>query len=83
MPIHTHVPGASSVGGSDNPTGNFWGKSSTGKPYVDPANPAANVSMNAGTIQAAQVGGSQPHENMIPYLCINYIISIFGVFPHQ
>jgi len=29
------------------------------------------------------VGGSQPHENMQPYLCINYIISLFGVFPSQ
>jgi len=29
------------------------------------------------------VGGSQPHENMAPYLCINFIISLFGVFPSQ
>ena len=29
------------------------------------------------------VGGSQPHENMQPYLCINYIISLFGIFPSQ
>lgn len=26
-------------------------------------------------------GGSQPHENMMPYLCVNFIISLFGVFP--
>ncbi|MBV9928790.1 MAG: phage tail protein [Acidobacteria bacterium] len=29
------------------------------------------------------VGGSQPHENLQPYLCINFIISLFGVFPQQ
>jgi microcystin-dependent protein len=29
------------------------------------------------------VGGSQPHENLQPYLCINFIISLFGVFPSQ
>ena len=29
------------------------------------------------------VGGSQPHDNMMPYLCINFIISLFGVFPTQ
>jgi len=29
------------------------------------------------------VGGSQPHENMQPFLCINFIISLFGVFPTQ
>jgi microcystin-dependent protein len=29
------------------------------------------------------VGGSQPHDNLAPYLCINYIISLFGIFPSQ
>ena len=29
------------------------------------------------------VGGSQPHTNFQPYLCINYIISLFGIFPTQ
>jgi microcystin-dependent protein len=29
------------------------------------------------------VGGSQPHENMQPYLCITFIISLFGVYPSQ
>jgi microcystin-dependent protein len=29
------------------------------------------------------VGGSQPHENTQPFLCINFIISLFGVFPQQ
>ena len=28
-------------------------------------------------------GGSQPHDNMMPYLCVNFIISLFGVFPSQ
>ena len=28
-------------------------------------------------------GGSQPHDNMVPFLCINYIISLFGIFPQQ
>jgi microcystin-dependent protein len=78
IPIHTHVPGASTAGTSDDPNGNFWGASSLGKPYVAPG--GATVSMNAGTIGGPQ-GGSQPHENMIPFLCINYIISLFGIFP--
>jgi microcystin-dependent protein len=29
------------------------------------------------------VGGSQPHDNMIPFLVINFILSLFGVFPSQ
>ena len=35
--------------------------------------------MNAGAI--TPVGGSQPHTNIQPYLCINFIISLFGIFP--
>ena len=29
------------------------------------------------------VGGSQPHENFQPYLCVDFIISLFGIFPSQ
>lgn len=29
------------------------------------------------------VGGSQPHENMPPFLCVSFIISLFGVYPTQ
>ena len=75
-PIHSHTPAASNTGGSDSPANNFWGNTATGKPYS--AAPPA-VQMNAGTI--TPTGGSQPHENMIPFLCVSYIISLFGIFP--
>jgi microcystin-dependent protein len=42
---------------------------------------AADQSMNANTIGAA--GGSQPHTNIQPTLAINFIISLFGIFPTQ
>jgi microcystin-dependent protein len=29
------------------------------------------------------IGGNQPHENLMPYLCITFIVSLFGVFPTQ
>ena len=77
MPAHTHTPQASNTGGSDNPANNFWANTATGKPYS--AAPPA-VQMNAATIPGT-VGGSQPHENMIPFLCVSYIISLFGIFP--
>ena len=76
IPIHTHTPMASNTGASDNPANNFWANSPTGKPYS--AAPPT-VQMNTGTI--SPVGGSQPHENMIPFLCVTYIISLFGIFP--
>jgi microcystin-dependent protein len=42
---------------------------------------AASVPLNAGSLQPQ--GGSQPHDNMMPFLCISFIISLFGIFPHQ
>jgi microcystin-dependent protein len=37
--------------------------------------------MNAAACGSA--GGSQPHDNMIPFLVVNFIISLFGIFPSQ
>jgi microcystin-dependent protein len=45
-------------------------------PYIEDT---ANQNMAATAI--APVGGSQPHTNFQPYLCINYIISLFGIYP--
>jgi microcystin-dependent protein len=42
-------------------------------------NPLVTLSPSA----VAPVGGSQPHTNFQPYLCVNYIISLFGLFPSQ
>jgi microcystin-dependent protein len=39
------------------------------------------VQLNSASI--GPVGGSQPHDNFQPYLCIDFIISLFGVFPTQ
>src|SRR6185503_18037214 len=78
IPNHNHPPLAANAGGSDTPNNNFWGATSTGKCYS--AAPAA-VQMNPNTI--TPTGGSQPHDNMLPYLCVTYIISLFGVFPSQ
>jgi microcystin-dependent protein len=37
--------------------------------------------MNSGSL--AQSGGSQAHDNMMPFLCVNFIISLLGIFPSQ
>jgi microcystin-dependent protein len=39
----------------------------------------ASVPLNAQSLQP--VGGSQPHDNMMPFLCVSFIISLFGIFP--
>lgn len=45
------------------------------------ATPGTVVPLDAITSGAA--GGSQPHENMQPFLCVSFIISLFGIFPNQ
>lgn len=82
LPIHTHVPVATSNAGTlSNPANATWSGAGTGEQiYSTPPNPPAST-MNAQGILPA--GGSQPHENMAPYLCISFILSLFGVFPNQ
>lgn len=78
IPQHTHPAQVNSSGGnSNNPGGNFWANW-TGSQYSDQG---INASMNAGVTPS--VGGSQPHDNLMPYLAVNFIISLFGVFPSQ
>lgn len=77
IPSHTHSMLASSGSGASNsPLGNVIGEQTTINLFIED-NP--NVSLAATAI--APVGGSQPHTNMQPYLCVNFIISLFGVFP--
>jgi len=42
-----------------------------------------NPSVNLDTSAVSPVGGSQPHTNFQPYLCVDFIISLFGIFPSQ
>lgn len=78
MPAHNHLPGCSNApGNSSSPAGGIPAVNDTALAYVAAAAPPAN--MNAGAIQPT--GGSQPHENMQPFLCVSFIISLFGIFP--
>jgi microcystin-dependent protein len=80
IPIHSHPFTASNeIGQNAQPNNGFYAQVSTGQLYHEPFDPL--VSMNAGMAQPA--GGSQPHENLQPYLAITFIISLFGVFPSQ
>lgn len=53
------------------------------------ASPPSNLyiqdtpSINMGSQSISGVGGGQPHDNLPPYLCVNFIISLFGIFPSQ
>ena len=77
IPVHTHPVLASTGPGSVNsPTNNVIGVSAAVKVFIEDE-PVVN--MNAGAVGPA--GGSEPHENCQPFLGINYIISLFGIFP--
>ncbi len=78
LPTHNHLATASSVGGSDNPSGNVWGASTTGLPYEVPP---GSVTMNPGSIGMA--GSTLPHDNMHPFLAVSFIISLYGIYPTQ
>lgn len=79
IPAHSHVPVDFSAGGNQaKPDSGFWASSTPATYFGDTA---PSVVMAATCLQSS--GGSQPHDNMIPFLVINFIISLFGVFPSQ
>jgi microcystin-dependent protein len=79
IPAHNHsIAGESSVGSTNNPAGGIWASQSHLNVY---SSSFGNTAMNPGSVSTA--GGSQPHDNRSPYLALNYIISLFGIFPSQ
>jgi microcystin-dependent protein len=79
IPAHSHTLLASgNVGNQVNTTGALTSNSQGAKPYIEDA---PTLNMHAQSISS--VGGSQPHTNFQPYLCIDFIISLFGIFPSQ
>jgi len=82
IPAHTHsLNSVSAAGNQTEPTGNVWAQGSTGgnATYNAYSSGTPNSVMNPGTVAAA--GGGQPHNNLQPYLVVNFIIALVGVFP--
>ena len=80
LPIHTHAFLASQdQGATTNPPSNVVASiPGGGSAYIQDQ---AAVAMNQQSLMPQ--GGSQPHENVQPFLCISFIISLFGIFPQQ
>lgn len=77
IPSHTHAAMCSpSNQGTASPVGAYWAASPL---YTEYAPTTDGTTMNPGAIASA--GGSQPHDNMVPFLAINFIISLYGIFP--
>lgn len=76
IPAHSHVPLCNSAAGTNaSPQNDVWAALDSNV-YSDVA---PTVTMAPAALGSA--GGSQPHDNMVPFLVINFIISLFGVFP--
>jgi microcystin-dependent protein len=77
IPAHSHPLLASADPAVTlNPQSNVLSSTVTATPYFD-SNPTAPLSPQA----VSPTGGSQPHTNFQPYLCVDFIISLFGIFP--
>lgn len=81
IPNHTHTMFGTLDTGTSLTTGNNVLAATTGATVFAYGTDAPKVNMNAQSMVPA--GGSQPHENTQPFLCINFIISLFGIFPSQ
>src|SRR3954463_1915865 len=79
MPIHSHPVLASPGSGTTTvPAGNVPAASPGLRPYLPSA---PDVALAFQTVGSA--GGSQPHANLMPTGVVNYIISLFGIYPTQ
>jgi microcystin-dependent protein len=79
MPEHTHIVNASTATGDTNiPAGNLLANSNPNNLY----GPGGNfVTLRPDSV--SNVGGSQAHNNMMPYLTLSFCIALIGIFPTQ
>jgi len=79
IPAHTHaVLSNGSSGGGTSPSGSVLARNASADAYSNDTSVGFSP-LNPGVV--LPVGGSQPHSNMGSYLCLNFIISLFGIFP--
>ena len=81
MPAHTHTANGKTSGGQANPTNMVWGTSSAAKVAANFYAPLAPIPVNMNISALAPTGGNQPHNNLMPYLTLNFNIALQGVYP--
>jgi microcystin-dependent protein len=79
LPAHTHAVMASSLDGDlPSPANNLLAGTATTQLY---STAASNLTaLNSSTVVSSG-GGSQPHENMQPYLVLSFCIALVGIYP--
>lgn len=77
IPAHSHPLLASANNATTaNASGNLLAQTPSYTPYIETS---VNAQLHPSAVSG--VGGNQPHTNFQPYLCVNFIISLFGIFP--
>jgi microcystin-dependent protein len=77
IPAHLHpFLATANPGGTTNPNPNLTANSPNVPVYIQDI---TDVNMSVQAVSST--GGSQPHTNFQPYLCVDFIISLFGIFP--
>ncbi len=79
IPTHTHTLVAiDATGDADSPANAIPAAAATFSPYY-----SGNATVNMDGTMLSVAGSSQPHDNMLPFLTVSFIISLFGIFPSQ
>ena len=79
MPAHTHAATArAALADSPSPAGRAWASQPAAQSYGPPTNLAGLAPM-----AVAATGGGQPHPNLQPYLVLNFVIALVGIFPSR
>lgn len=79
MPSHSHAyNGSTAAGNLNSPAGNVLAGRASDATYIETP---ASAQMSPNSVD--NTGGSQSHTNLMPYLCVNYIIALFGIYPSR
>ena len=80
LPSHSHtVRCVKDNGNQTSPTGHVWAANTTNQYAAAAPEPTAAANANA----ISDTGGSQAHFNLMPFLCVHFIIALFGIYPSR
>ena len=79
LPAHAHASASSTTATEDSPEGKLLGNTSS--TFIYRGGDPGEFAMQAGSIGDA--GSSQSHTNLMPFLCVNFIIALFGIYPSR
>lgn len=87
IPAHTHslspggtLPTVEATGNATTPNGNRPARANDGESNYSTAAADGSIALAGST---ASVGGSQPHDNLPPFLTVNFVIALAGIFPSR